>query len=392
MQKMQPKINELQKKYANDQQKLQQKQMELFRNEHYNPMSGCLPMLIQLPILWIMFAAMRSLANEQMARQIIQYVCGETPQLSGWLWVKNVWSSDSLFAAIVPTLDNLRQVEPATWSAVIASLPQETIQTLIANIPNYTEGMLTVATSAQAQTLAQALYAAAELQPAYQAAMEMSVSNLNILFLFTVNIYKNYNGLLILPALAAITQVIMTKFTQQAQPAQNSGNNAQAAQTQSMNTFMKYLFPLMSIWFCLISSASFAIYWVTSNIVAGISNYAISKYYDNIVKPAMFIYGVKNNVICLGKSVTLEAYIGLYGGSCFGPIDGASECQQIYGRIECQEFHTYKQDASFAIAGYDNPVGDFAMPYCPQPTSEDTMPKKRIAKSKYSVADITYYY
>ena len=117
-----------------------------------------------------------------------------------------------------------------------------------------------------------------------------------------------------------------------------------------------------------------------------------SKYYDNIVKPAMFIYGVKNNVICLGKSVTLEAYIGLYGGSCFGPIDGASECQQIYGRIECQEFHTYNQNASFAIAGYDNPVGDFAMPYCPQPTSEDTMPKKRIAKSKYSVADITYYY
>ena len=71
MQKMQPKINELQKKYANDQQKMQQKQMELFRKEHYNPMSGCLPMLIQLPILWIMFGAMRSLANEQMAQQII---------------------------------------------------------------------------------------------------------------------------------------------------------------------------------------------------------------------------------------------------------------------------------------------------------------------------------
>ena len=117
-----------------------------------------------------------------------------------------------------------------------------------------------------------------------------------------------------------------------------------------------------------------------------------SQYYDNIVKPAMFIYGVGNNVICLGKSVTIEAYIGLYGGSCFGPIDGSGDFQQIYGRIECEEFHTYKQDASFAIAGYDNPVGEFAMPYCPQPTSDDTMPKKRIAKSKYSVADITYYY
>ena len=279
MQKMQPKINALQKKYANDQQKLQQKQMELFRNEHYNPMSGCLPMLIQLPILWIMFAAMRSLANEQMARQIIQYVCGETPQLSGWLWVKNVWASDSLFAAIVPTLQNLQQIPADVWSSVLSSLPQETLQTLAANIPNYTEGMFAVATNDQAQALAQALYAAAELQPTYQAAMEMLVSNLNILLVFNISIYKQYNGLLILPALAAITQVIMTKFTQP--QGADAANSAQNAQSQSMNSFMKYLFPLMSIWFCLISSASFAIYWVTSNITAGISNYVIAKYYDN---------------------------------------------------------------------------------------------------------------
>ena len=277
MQKMQPKINALQKKYANDQQKLQQKQMELFRNEHYSPLSGCLPMLIQLPILWIMFGAMRSLANEQMAQQIIQYVCGETPELSGWLWVKNIWSSDSVFAAIVPTLENLRQIPADVWSAVLSSLPQETLQTLAANIPNYAEGMFAVTTNEQAQALAQALYAAAELQPAYQSAMELVVSNLSILFLFTVNIYKEYNGLLILPALAAITQVLMTKMTTQQTAAQTADN----AQSQSMNTFMKYLFPLMSIWFCLISSASFAIYWVVSNITAGISNYAISKYYEN---------------------------------------------------------------------------------------------------------------
>ena len=224
MQKMQPKINALQKKYANDQQKLQQKQAELFKNEHYNPMSGCLPMLIQLPILWIMFGAMRSLANEQMAQQIIQYVCGQTPQLSGWLWVKNVWSSDSIFAAIVPTLQNLQQIPADIWTSVLSSLPQETIQTLAANIPTYTEGMFAVATNEQAQALAQALYAAAELQPAYQSAMELAVSNLSILFVITVNIYKQYNGLLILPALAAITQVLMTKMTTQpnAQPSENA--------------------------------------------------------------------------------------------------------------------------------------------------------------------------
>jgi hypothetical protein len=117
-----------------------------------------------------------------------------------------------------------------------------------------------------------------------------------------------------------------------------------------------------------------------------------SKYYDNIVRPAMFIYGVGNNVICLGKSVNIEAYIGLYGNSSFGPIDGSGDHQQLYGRIECQSFHTYKQEGQFVVAGSDNPVGDFSMPYCPQPISASNIPKQRLAVSKYSVADIIYYY
>ncbi len=278
MQKMQPKINQLQKKYANDQQKLQQKQMELFRNEHYNPMSGCLPMLIQIPILWIMFAAMRSLANEQMVRQIIEYVCGNTPNLSGWLWIKNVWAADSPFSAVVPTLQNLQMVPADVWNTVIQSLPQETIELLISKIPNYTDGMLAVASNTDVQTLAKALYDIAALQPAYQAAMETSISGLTIIF-FSVDVYKQYNGLLILPVLAAVTQVIMTKYS--SQPSANDGKNDQNPQSQSMNAMMKYMFPLMSVYFCLISSASFAIYWVTSNIVAGISNYAISQYFQS---------------------------------------------------------------------------------------------------------------
>ena len=119
-----------------------------------------------------------------------------------------------------------------------------------------------------------------------------------------------------------------------------------------------------------------------------------SKYYDNITRPCFFIYGAGNNIICLGPNVTIEAYMGLYGGGGFGPIDGTSEQahQQIYGRIECNTFRTYLQDGSFGIPGWDNPVGGFAMPYCPQPLSASTIPAKRPAVSKYHVADIIYYY
>ena len=52
MQLMQPKLQELQKKYAKNKDKYQREMAKLYEEEHYNPMSGCLPMLIQFPILY----------------------------------------------------------------------------------------------------------------------------------------------------------------------------------------------------------------------------------------------------------------------------------------------------------------------------------------------------
>ena len=71
MNKIQPKVQALQKKYANDKEKLNQKTMELYRKEHVSPTAGCLPMLISLPILWIMFSAMRTVGNEKTIEMIL---------------------------------------------------------------------------------------------------------------------------------------------------------------------------------------------------------------------------------------------------------------------------------------------------------------------------------
>lgn len=55
MQILKPEIEELKKKYPNDKQMVGAKQMELFRNAGVNPMGGCLPMLLQMPILFAMY-------------------------------------------------------------------------------------------------------------------------------------------------------------------------------------------------------------------------------------------------------------------------------------------------------------------------------------------------
>ena len=60
MSEMQPKIKALQNKYANDQETLNIKMQELYKEEKFNPMGGCLPMLIQMPIIMGLFALLRN--------------------------------------------------------------------------------------------------------------------------------------------------------------------------------------------------------------------------------------------------------------------------------------------------------------------------------------------
>lgn len=55
-----PKLEELKKKYENDQQKLAQEQMKLFRDEGVNPLSGCLPMVLQMPIYFALYRTIYS--------------------------------------------------------------------------------------------------------------------------------------------------------------------------------------------------------------------------------------------------------------------------------------------------------------------------------------------
>jgi len=55
MTELQPKMKEIQKKYGNDKQKMNQKVMELYSKEQVNPYAGCLPILVQLPILWAFY-------------------------------------------------------------------------------------------------------------------------------------------------------------------------------------------------------------------------------------------------------------------------------------------------------------------------------------------------
>jgi YidC/Oxa1 family membrane protein insertase len=60
MKEMQPRIEELKKKYAGDKEKIAMAQMQLWREHKINPMSGCLPLFVQLPIFTGLWMALNS--------------------------------------------------------------------------------------------------------------------------------------------------------------------------------------------------------------------------------------------------------------------------------------------------------------------------------------------
>ncbi len=60
MQKLQPQLKELQKKYKDDKQALQQETMAFYKKNNVNPLAGCLPLLLQMPVFFALFQVLRN--------------------------------------------------------------------------------------------------------------------------------------------------------------------------------------------------------------------------------------------------------------------------------------------------------------------------------------------
>ncbi|HYP43998.1 MAG TPA: membrane protein insertase YidC [Propionibacteriaceae bacterium] len=64
MQMLQPKVRELQKKYGHDREKLGQETMKLYKEHNANPLSSCLPLLLQMPIFLALFRVLDGAARD----------------------------------------------------------------------------------------------------------------------------------------------------------------------------------------------------------------------------------------------------------------------------------------------------------------------------------------
>ena len=89
MQKLQPKLESLQKKLKDQPEKLQKETMELYKSEGVNPLGGCLPMLLQIPVFLALFFALTS--------KDFAAVLGAAGSSAQFLWISNLSRPDSTY-------------------------------------------------------------------------------------------------------------------------------------------------------------------------------------------------------------------------------------------------------------------------------------------------------
>ena len=292
-QKLQPQLVALQKKYANDKEKLNAKTAELYKKAHVNPLSSCLPMLLTWPILIAVFGAMRTAANKALLDQVAQILNGQQPTMEPFLWIKNLWNPDNPFYTALPNYDTLRMVSEAEWKTwftnlggtlpvQLQSFSAEWFNSLSAdvlkNIPEslrttLMEGGLTL-DCFTGNNLQPTILLICEKMKAYEF-YTTGIANLPGATIPLVNwsVKNMYNGFLLLPILSAASQIVMTKIMGNGtpQPAEGQPNTGK---------FMQWFFPIVSLWICLGYSAAFALYWVAGNLVSMGQTFLINKYLD----------------------------------------------------------------------------------------------------------------
>ncbi len=99
MSDMSEKSKEIQRRYANDKEKMNEEMQKLYAETGFNPMSGCLPMLIQFPIIMGLFALLRNPMKYMPSDPALMFANHES-----FLWIKDLAQPDLIILPIAAGL------------------------------------------------------------------------------------------------------------------------------------------------------------------------------------------------------------------------------------------------------------------------------------------------
>ena len=232
-------MQELQKRYAKNQAKLQEEMQKLYEEEGVNPMSGCLWSLIPFPILIALYSIIRQPITHFMmlSKDVLQTVVQSAADAG-------------------VNLTNIVMMDKATGT------------------PALKDGLYQLASYGQIN-LVKAVQEMGLSTP--EGWFDMNYNFLGLDLTATPWEYvKNFTftwaviGVILIPILAGLSQFVFSKLTMKTQPQADAGGGA------SMKSMM-YMMPLMSVYIAFIMPAALGVYWIAQSVFSLIQEAILNK-------------------------------------------------------------------------------------------------------------------
>ena len=235
--RLQPRIQELQRRHEGNPQKLNQEMQNLYREEGVNPMSGCLWSLIPFPILIALYSVIRQPITRMMfaAQDVVT-------TLQDYFVAKGLYTIPTKADAYVEI--KLANLAHEHWDAVTTDLAGKI------------DGLLDVDFGFLGLNLGS--------QPQWNFFVKTDWSD--------VSVWLPALGLFLIPFISAALSWLSMKVS-------NAANPQQDAQTQASMKTMNLMMPLMSIWICFVMPAAMGVSWIANSVFGMIRDFVLTKVY-----------------------------------------------------------------------------------------------------------------
>ena len=242
MNRLSGKMQEIQKKYANNQAKMNEEIQKLYEEEGVSPMSGCLWSFLPLPILLALYSIMRQpithfmLLSESVVQNLVAKVTTAGVDMSSIVQMKDG-------AAVVS--NGVTQLQPYGQINLVKAITEYATDAAsgIDGWINLDYNFLGLDLSATPST---------------------AFSNFSLTWPII--------GLILIPILAGGFQLLMTRITMKQQP-QQEGPGAGSTK------MMMYMMPLMSVYIAFIMPAALGIYWIAQSVFSAVQEFVLGKFY-----------------------------------------------------------------------------------------------------------------
>ena len=242
MNRMNGKIQEIQKKYANNQVKMQEEMQKLYQEEGVSPMSGCLWSFLPLPILLALYSIMRQpithlmMLSNDVVQELVAKITAMGVDMSGIVMMKNG-------AAVVK--DGVTQLQPYGQINLVKAVTE-----------HYPEA-------------AAGIDGWIDLDFNF---IGLDLASTPSSVLKTVSFQWAIIGLILIPILAGLFQLLMSIYTMKSQ----SQDGAAAGSMKGM----MYMMPLMSVYIGFIMPAALGIYWIAQSVFSLIQEVIMTKFFN----------------------------------------------------------------------------------------------------------------